>query len=167
MRVRYLALVAAMVLAGYAVPAAAQMNNLPYQGSARSGGFGMSLGHRQAILDRELRGRSSNPLVRGANGQLLEVERRGSQAFVRSRSDAFFPAARLGARVSGLGWGGQAAGGSSYAARGLIAGGGSLYWIGMLAEPGGQLPWSGLTAGSTFATPIDTWIAQIGELSAF
>lgn len=166
MRTYWLALTAAMALAGGMVPAAAQMNNLPYQGSVRSGGFGMSLGHRQAIIDRELFGRTGNPLIRGVDGALLEVERRGSQAFVRPRTDTFLPQDRLGTRSAGLGWGAQAAG-ASFASQGLIAGGGSLFWISMLSEPGGQLPWSGLTTGSTFSTPIDLWIWQIGDISAY
>lgn len=167
MRSQFLAVVTAMILVGGMAPAAAQMNNLPYQGSVRSGGFGMSLGHRQAILERELLGRTGNPIIRGANGALLEVERRGSQAFVRSRSDSFLPAARLGARSSGFGWGGNTASGGYNTTRGLSAGGGSLFWIGMLAEPAGQLPWSGLMTGSSFATPIDTWIGQINDLSVY
>lgn len=167
MRIRYLALATAMIVVGGIVPATAQMNNQPYQGSIRSGGFGMSLGHRQAIIDRELFGRTGNPLVRDQNGALLEIERRGAQAFVRSRDDAFLPADRLGSRSIGFGFNGQAASGVVIAPQGLIAGGSSLFWIGMLGEPGNQLPWSGVTAGSTYATPINSWIAQIGDLAVY
>lgn len=167
MKNRYLALTIATILVGGMVPAAAQMNNQPYQGSIRSGGFGMSLGHRQAILDRELLGRTGNPVVRDRNGALLEVERRGAQAFVRLRDDSFLPADRLGVRSSGFGYVGVASSGGYSAARGLLAGGGSLFWIGMLAEPGSQVPWSGVTAGSSYATPINSWIAQIGDLAIY
>lgn len=166
MTTRSFALAIAVLLASAMTPAHAQFNNQPYQGSLRAGGFGMSFGHRQAILERELFGRQSNPLVRGPGGELLEIERRGSQAFVRTRDTSFLPARGFDPTSGGLGWGNQSAGASSVVLRAGLATP-SLFWLGMLDEPARAAPWSGLTSGATVGAPVDTWIRQLHEIAAF
>ncbi len=54
--------------------AEAQMNNRPYSFKGSSGGgVGMSLGGRQAILNEEVFDATPDNLLRGPNGQLLDV----------------------------------------------------------------------------------------------
>ena len=165
-----LALAAALVTC---VPAsqAQLMGTAPYQPFSRSGGggvggVGMSLGYRQAILEAELRGQRSNPLIRDQSGFLLNIERRGSQAFVTAPDQPFLPGQRGGGfSVAvggvGLGWSGGTSGGFSYYVAGPAEGGGFPAWIAMLDKPANELPWSGLTAAAIRPTPLNVWIGQL------
>jgi hypothetical protein len=56
--------------------AVAQLNNMPYafRGTA-DGSVGMSVGGRQAILNQQISGITPANLVRGVNGQLLDVQK--------------------------------------------------------------------------------------------
>jgi hypothetical protein len=79
------ALMVAM-LAALPLTAIAQFNNQPFsfQRSGPATGVGMSSAYRQIILERQLTGRSAaNNFVRGLDGGLVNVERRGDQAFGR------------------------------------------------------------------------------------
>ncbi len=79
-------LAAAVALSLLPAGASAQWNNEPYRfGSnigAGTGGAGMSMAYRQAILDEELFGRRPENLLRGADGRLLRVIDRDQQAFL-------------------------------------------------------------------------------------
>ena len=143
-------------------PAMAQ-SNMPYQ----PGGPGMSLGYRQGILNDKLLGSRPSALVRGPNGELLDVQRQGSQVFLRSPdSGAFLPGARpnsgwptgLG---TGLGWSGTigSAGGVRYGSS-WEPSNSLMSWIAMLPASNGSSRWSGLVSGGG-VTPINTWIQQL------
>lgn len=139
-------------------------SNMPYQAA---GGVGISLGYRQAILNDRLLGSRPSALVRGPSGELLDVERRGSQAFLRSPdSGAFLPGARpnsgwptgLG---TGLGWSGTSLTGNSVryiGARGMSDS--VTSWIAMLPADNEQAYWGGLRSDGG-ATPMDIWIRQL------
>lgn len=141
----------------------AQAGNLPYQ----SGGAGLSYGGRQAILNAKLLNSRPKNLVRGSDGSLLDVSRRGSQAFLRSpETGAILPggsprrgwATGLG---TGLGWGGMAGAysgalGNSYARAG--AGESMMQWISMLGM-GPSRSYGGF-AISESESPIDQWTGQ-------
>ena len=145
------------------VPALAQ-SNLPYH----AGSVGISLGYRQAILNSRLLGSRPSALVRGPSGGLLDVERRGSQAFLQSSdSGAFLAGARpnsgwptgLG---TGLGWGHMslAVGTVSYAPGTWGMNDTVTRWIAMLPAVDGQTYWGGLAADGG-ASPMDVWIRQL------
>ncbi|MBI5164453.1 MAG: hypothetical protein HY985_11185 [Magnetospirillum sp.] len=74
-----------------AVPAAAQWNNEAFSFRGSSGGVGMSLAYRQAILADELFGRRPDARVRGADGRLVEVIRRNRQAFLATPDPDLLP----------------------------------------------------------------------------
>jgi len=144
-------------------PALAQSKS-PY----RAGGAGISLGYRQAILNDQLLGSRPKALVRGPSGELLDVERRNSQAFLRSPdSGAFLAGARPNSSWptglgNGLGWGNeQFAISSGQYATGARSGSDSLTgWISLLPTSVGQSYWGSLGSFGGF-TPIDIWIRQI------
>lgn len=156
-----------LLLAG--APALAQTNQ-PYQ----PGGVGMSLGYRQGILNDKLLGSRPKSLVRGPNGELLDLQQQGHQAFLRSPdSGAFIPGARpnsgwIFGLGTGLGWGGgyyQPAFSSGATARyaGFSISGGNIFsWIAMLPAGNGGSHWSGIlpTGGGT---PINAWIWQLDQ----
>jgi hypothetical protein len=74
----------------------AQLNNKPFsfKGSP-DGGVGMSLGGRQAILNKEIFGVTPKNLVRGFDGQLLDVTRGpGHSAIVSHEGGGFIPSYR-------------------------------------------------------------------------
>lgn len=154
---------AAALLAG-ATAAQAQAGNLPYQ----SGGAGISTGARQAILNARLLGSTPRNLVRGPDGSLLDVSRRGSQAFLRSpETGAILPGGSPGRGWStglgtGLGWGGLASayGGalSQRYARGSSAES-MMQWISML-DMGSGRSYSGGFSVSETGGPIDQWTGQ-------
>lgn len=140
-------------------PALAQ-SNLPYQ----AGGAGMSFGYRQAILNDRLLGSRPSALVRGPSGDLLDVNRQGSQVFLRSPDSGVFLA---GARPNrgwptglgtGLGWGGMALAATGGGYVGSWRTGDSLtQWIALLPASDGLSSWGGLTSGGG-ETPMDIWI---------
>ena len=145
------------------VPALAQ-SNLPYQ----AGGAGMSLGYRQAILNDHLLGSRPSALVRGPGGELLDVERRGRQAFLRSPdSGAFLTGARprnkwptgLG---TGLGWSGAFRAGSSgsYSSRTWHASDSLTHWIAMIPSNAGQSYNNGQSSVGG-SSPINIWIQML------
>ena len=80
------------VAAATAVPEAkAQWNNRPFSFSG-SGGAGMSLAGRQAILQKEIFGLTPDNLLRGPSGALVDVfEGPGSNAFVTAQANPFLP----------------------------------------------------------------------------
>jgi hypothetical protein len=148
------------------------MGNAPYQptfGSGRGGGsFGMSPAYRQAILNAQLLGQQSNPLVRDRNGFLLDVDRRGSQAFLRAPASPFLPAsgAAIGISAAGVGFGfgttaGAGAGLYATAGYGAALDGNRLNWIAMLDASPNEWPWSGVSASATTPAPLNVWIAQL------
>lgn len=158
------AAVATVLFLGGATNAHAQAGNLPYQ----SGGVGLSFGGRQAILNAKLLNSRPKNLVRGSDGSLLDVSRRGSQAFLRSpETGAILPggsprrgwATGLG---TGLGWGGMASayggalgyrhGGSGGAADSL------MQWISML-DMGPGRSYGGVSISES-GGPIDQWTGQ-------
>lgn len=106
-------LAAAVALSMAPAGASAQWNNEPYRFGANigagSGGAGMSLAYRQAILNEELFGRRPENLVRGADGRLLDVIERDQQAFLAEPEPDFL--VRRGDRlrvvtgIDGLGFG--------------------------------------------------------------
>lgn len=142
----------------------AQAGNLPYQ----SGSAGLSYGGRQAILNAQLLNSRPKNLVRGSDGSLLDVSRRGSQAFLRSpETGAILPggsprrgwATGLG---TGLGWGGMTSaysGGLGYRhARAGGAGEAMMHWISMLdMDPGRS--YGGFSISES-GSPIDQWTGQ-------
>lgn len=140
--------------------------NMPYQ-PGRSG-VGLSLGYRQAILNDKLLGSRPSNLIRGPSGELLDVQRRGSQVFLRDpNSGSYLPGARpysgwptgLG---TGLGWGGTSQGGGSVRYVGT-PGSNSLHWISLLPSDRGQYSSSGLSPAAG-GTPIDSWIQLLPQL---
>lgn len=152
-------------LALAAVPAAqAQAGNLPYQ----SGGAGLSYGARQAILNARLLGSRPQNLVRGADGSLLELSRRGSQASLRSpETGTILPgggprrgwATGLG---TGLGWGGMASAYSGALSAGYGRSGAAdslMQWISMLDMGFGHSYGGDVSSGGS-SSPIDLWIGQ-------
>lgn len=158
------AAVAAALFLGGATSAHAQAGNLPYQ----SGSAGFSYGGRQAILNAKLLNSRPKTLVRGSDGSLLDVSRRGSQAFLRSpETGAILPggsprrgwATGLG---TGLGWGGMASaygGALSYRYGGSGAAGDSLMqWISMLDMGSGRF-YGGVSISES-GSPIDQWTGQ-------
>lgn len=143
--------------------AQAQAGNLPYQ----SGNAGMSSGARQAILNARLLGSTPRNLVRGADGSLLDVSRRGSQAFLRSPETGAILRGGSPSRGwstglgTGLGWGGLGSaysGALSYRSRGSSADS-MMQWISMLDLGSSRSYAGGLSAGES-ASPIDQWTAQ-------
>ncbi|MCL4678678.1 MAG: hypothetical protein KJ017_08830 [Alphaproteobacteria bacterium] len=57
-----------------ALPAQAQMNNKPFSFKGTpDGGVGMSMGGKQAILNQEIFGSTPKNMIRGADGQLLNL----------------------------------------------------------------------------------------------
>jgi len=149
------------LLATAATPASAQAGNSPYQ----PGGVGLSVGARQAILNSRVLGVRPRNMVRGADGSLVSITRRGDQALLRSSDTGeFIPGGRssrgwgqgLG---TGLGWGGS--GGGYAAASGRGGGSGSIMqWISMLDFGGGSSFGTSLVPPSDGTTPLDMWIDQ-------
>lgn len=143
--------------------AQAQAGNLPYQ----SGNAGISAGARQAILNARLLGSTPRNLVRGPDGSLLDVSRRGSQAFLRSPETGAILRGGSPSRGwstglgTGLGWGGLGSaysGALSYRSRGSSADS-MMQWISMLDMGQGRYYGSGLPAGES-GSPIDQWTGQ-------
>jgi len=158
------AVVASVLFLGGATSAYAQAGNRPYQ----SGSAGLSYGGRQAILNAKLLNSRPKNLVRGSDGSLLDVSRRGSQAFLRSpETGAILPggsprrgwATGLG---TGLGWGGMASaygGALGYRYGGSGSGGESLMqWISML-DMGPGRSYVGVSISES-ESPIDQWTGQ-------
>jgi hypothetical protein len=153
---------AAFFLAGVTT-AQAQAGNLPYQ----SGSAGLSYGGRQAILSAKLLNSRPRNLVRGVDGSLLDVSRRGSQAFLRSpETGAILPggsprrgwATGLG---TGLGWGGMASaysGALSYRYGRSSGADSMMQWISML-DMGLSQSYAGLSISES-ESPIDQWTGQ-------
>lgn len=76
-------------------PAEAQLNNQPFsfQRGGPANGVGMSGAYRQILLERKLSGRSTaNNFIRGIDGSLVNVERRGDQAFGRPQTAPYIAA---------------------------------------------------------------------------
>ncbi|MEL3892106.1 hypothetical protein V6B08_17630 [Ferrovibrio sp. MS7] len=145
--------------------ALAQAGNLPYQAG---GGTGVSSGARLAILNARLLGSRPGNLVRDGAGGLLDVSRRGSQAFLYSPgSGAFLPGARPGrgwatGLGTGLGWGLFAASGglASHYGRSNHPADSMMQWISMLGPGLGRGSAEGLLPPSNAGTPLDAWISQ-------
>lgn len=145
-------------------PVQAQAGNLPYQ---PGGGAGISYGARQAVLNARLLGVRPRNLMRGADGSLLDVARRGNQVFLRSpETGAFLPGGspRRGWATgmgTGLGWGGMSSayGGALSARYGMggMAAESMMQWISLLDFGDGR--YGGLPPGGT-VTPLDLWIGQ-------
>lgn len=157
---------AAAFMAG-PITALAQAGNLPYQ----SGNAGLSYGGRQAILNAKLLNSRPRNLVRGSDGSLLDVSRRGSQAFLRSpETGAILPGGspRRGWSTglgTGLGWGGMASaysGALGYrsgrSGRSGAAGESIMQWISML-DTGSRGSYAGVSIGES-ESPIDQWTGQ-------
>lgn len=151
--------VAMFAMAG-AGPVQAQAGNLPYQ----SGGVGISYGARQALLNARLLDSRPRNLVRGPDGSLLDVTRRGNQAFLRSpQTGAVLPGGGPGrgwatGLGTGLGWGGGSgaySGALSYRYAPGGSAGSMMQWISMLDFSAGRSYGDGL---SDAGGPIDLWI---------
>lgn len=72
--------------------ALAQLNNKPFSFNTPDGGVGMSMGGKQAILDREILGLTPDNLLRGPDGGLLDLSKgEGGAAIVRLQSGVFLP----------------------------------------------------------------------------
>lgn len=124
-----------------AASAWAQLSTEPY--SYRSGGsVGMSNAYRQAMMDKEITGSRPRNLLRGADGSLLVVEERNSQAVVTTRPSNYL--FTRGGNVAGVN----------------IAGAG--YGLGFGSPVDG---WTGpgvaLTPPGAGRPPIDSWVAQV------
>ena len=145
----------------------AQSNNSPIAFGVGGGNAGISLGHRQAILNSKLLGQRPNALVRGPSGGLLEIDRRGRNAFVRIPGDgAFLPGVRpnqgwgtgLG---TGLGWNLI-----SFSTGGVIRNQSAQSlnsWISLVpSDPEGQA--IGYYGTGNDSTPIDAWIMQLDHI---
>lgn len=87
-----------------------------FRAPSATGGAGMSLAYRQAILDAKIDNRRPRNLVRGADGLLLDVERRDGQAFVRARSAPLIPGQAFGRGSGGIAVGGFGLGGGAITA---------------------------------------------------
>lgn len=162
---------AGLALAVLSGAGASAQSNAPYRpggvSAGVSGGVGISLGYRQAILNDRLSNSRPDALVRGADGALVDVDRRSGQAFLRVPGDgAFQPGARpnrswptgLG---TGLGWGGAYQPGSSGRYFGSGGAGDSLTnWIAALPTGEDGMSRDGLYLGSA-TTPMDVWIRQL------
>lgn len=124
-----------------AASAWAQLSTEPY--SYRSGGsVGMSNAYRQAMMDKEITGSRPRNLLRGADGSLLVVEERNSQAVVTSRPSSYL--FYRGGNVAGVNIAG--------AGYGLGFGSSIDGWTGpgvAVIPPGAGRP------------PIDSWVAQV------
>lgn len=166
MRPSVFALCAALAV-GFAFPSGAYaqlMGSQPYQPSVgRSGaGFGMSPAYREAILNQKLLGRQSNPLVRGTDGRLLDVERRGDQAFVREPERRFVLSA-LPSQRGDLRDGGDLSAPSRYQAIAFGSGisGGLPMGMSAVESSRDQLPWGAVSAGAALDSPVNIWIAAL------
>ncbi|MBP7063141.1 hypothetical protein [Ferrovibrio sp.] len=155
-------LIASAVL--YDGAAHAQAGNLPYQ----AGGAGISTGARQAILNARLLGNRPANLVRDGAGGLLDVSRRGNQAFLSSPGNgAFLPGARPGrgwaaGLGTGLGWGLFPANASlaSYYGRSNHPAESMMQWISLLGPGISRMSAEGMSPLSDAASPLDAWIFQ-------
>ncbi len=139
---------------GVASEASAQVNNQPYTPRFQGGGVGMSTAYREAILRKKFFGETPRNLGRSASGDtLLQVERRGNQAFLRTYDTSYVPARGRNRALSGA----PLTYGLSIA--GLFAGvGDASIWMSTVDNDG--IPWSGL-AGGGGDTPINSWISQL------
>jgi hypothetical protein len=88
----------ALIVFSISQAASAQVGNQPYAFGGRIGANvgagsaspGMSSAYREIILERRLLGRStSNNFIRGADGSLVNIERKGDQAFARPVTSPF------------------------------------------------------------------------------
>ncbi len=99
----------AAIAALTSVEVQAQMSNKPFTFSAPgTNGIGMSVAGRQAILGEHLTGATPSVLLRGSDGNLLNVERGPERiAIVTETSGAFLPGFRRGFRggSQGIGYG--------------------------------------------------------------
>jgi hypothetical protein len=83
----------ALIVFSISHAANAQVGNQPYAFGGRIGANvgagagvspGMSSAYREIILERELQGRSTkNNFIRGVDGSLVNIDRKGDQAFAR------------------------------------------------------------------------------------
>ncbi|HEY4134312.1 MAG TPA: hypothetical protein VGO34_03770 [Alphaproteobacteria bacterium] len=140
--------------------ASAQISNQPFAFGGNPGagvpgtsGLGMSPAYREVILERKLLGRStSNNFIRGADGSLVNVERKGDQAYARPVTTPF-AASQSSFSLSGFGYGGSG-GGSVDLLRAAIA---------RPTDPASEdMPAVAGTAPG--AVPINSWIMQLTTL---
>lgn len=138
--------------------APAQWNNSPYQPKFRGlpGGAGMSPGYRQVIISRELGDRQRYNFYRGASGELVEITRKGRNAFTVSPEG--FPSSRNRLARTGFGYGASGSGRATYSvpldgsANAVIGG-----WIRIVEGDAAYR----VASVSVSATPIDSWISQL------
>lgn len=82
----FASLVFGVLLLALPQTAQAQLNNQPFSFSRGTvgAGVGMSSAYREIMLERKLLGRSTaNNFIRGVDGSLVNVERKGDQGFAR------------------------------------------------------------------------------------
>lgn len=95
---RWILLLVAGVCAGLfllPVSAQAQMSSKPFSFNSPSGGAGMSIAGRQAIINQELFGLTPNVLLKSEDGRLLGLRKGpGNSAIVSSPSGEFLPGFR-------------------------------------------------------------------------
>lgn len=115
-------LIFAGLLLSISSPAKAQLNNqaFSFQRGGPANGVGMSGAYRQLLLERKLAGRSTaNNFIRGLDGSLVNVERRGDQAFGRPQIAPYIAASGFSASGSDR-FGFRAEGSASRGAGGLL-----------------------------------------------
>lgn len=84
-----------LLLCGLGGAASAQMNNRPYAFKTITGGVGMSMGGKQAILNQKIYGVSPENMVRAPDGVLLDVQKGpGGAAIVSTEGGGFIPSYR-------------------------------------------------------------------------
>lgn len=146
--------------------ASAQVGNAPYSPGISQPGAGISLGHRQAILNAKIYGQRPKALVRGPSGELLSIQRSGRNALVLNPGDGnFVPGARPNAGWptglgTGLGWNlisfGAGGGYRSEPSQSLDT------WISLVPSgPDGSMSNYGIFSNGSGGTPINTWIMQL------
>lgn len=85
----------ALVFPAVGYNAWAQLNNKPFSFNTPSGGVGMSVGGKQAILNKELFNMKPDNMLRDINGSLLSVtEGRGNTAIVNYEGGSVIPSYR-------------------------------------------------------------------------
>jgi hypothetical protein len=161
-----LTIVAAMAIVS-ASAATAQVGNTPYSPGATRAGAGISFGYRQAIVNAKVPGLRPRALVKGPNGELLNIQRNGRNALVYSPGDgSYIPGARPNASWptglgTGLGWNLVSySGGGGY----VTAPAQSINsWISLVPVGAGEAT-SSFGLYNDGGTPIDTWIMQLNMI---
>ncbi|MEX0694030.1 MAG: hypothetical protein WD075_06275 [Rhodospirillales bacterium] len=165
MNIRTVTIVAAAMTLVFAGTASAQVGNSPYAPGASRAGAGISFGYRQAIINAKILGQRPRALVRGPSGELLDVQRNGRNALVRSPDgSSYLPGARPNAAWptglgTGLGWNlaTYSSGGGGYRAAPTQS---LNSWISLIPSGvDGSISNYGLYNDG--GTPIDTWIMQL------